>query len=569
MARKSRRQSVIATQETVVSEKAFKVGIYVRLSVEDTRDRKDSDSIHNQTHMLKLFVEERPYLKIYSIYTDNGETGTNFDRPEFNRMMDDVKAGKINCIVVKDLSRFGRDYLETGNYLEKIFPFLGVRFISINDNYDSFNPENTNEGLIISLKNLLNDVYTKDISKKIITSFKERQSKGEFLGAHVPYGYARPNDGTYTLVVDEEAAAVIRQIYKWKLEGLSDAVIARRLNDMKIPSPSKHKLNKGEWKSDRYKESVWQRIAIKAITENEVYLGHKIYGKIQASLYEGKKKSRMPRDQWTIIENDHEPIIDQESFDIVHNKRVLINEEFHEAIERNKHLENTENIFKDLAKCGDCKSNLVRRRHIKKGEIEYYYFLCTTFESNNGCKCSRKYIFEDELKAAVYETIKNEIELVNDIDKIIDKVMAENKRSNQSNNIALEIKKTKIEIEKLQAIRTTLFDDYLEQLLTEQEYLYAKNDYEKKEEKFRNRLDELFLEQSRLAEVYTHENKYLTAFRRFMDAQELSREMLTALVHSIELKSDKNIHINFKFKDAFEELRVHFRAQGIEVKPYE
>ena len=308
---------------------------------------------------------------------------------------------------------------------------------------------------------------------------------------------------------------------------------------------------------------------VKAITENEVYLGHKIYGKIQASLYEGKKKSRMPRDQWTIIENDHEPIIDQESFDIVHNKRVLINEEFHEAIERNKHLENTENIFKDLAKCGDCKSNLVRRRHIKKGEIEYYYFLCTTFESNNGCKCSRKYIFEDELKAAVYETIKNEIELVNDIDKIIDKVMAENKRSNQSNNIALEIKKTKIEIEKLQAIRTTLFDDYLEQLLTEQEYLYAKNDYDKKEEKFRNRLDELFLEQSRFAEVYTHENKYLTAFRRFMDAQELSRELLTALVHSIELKSDKNIHINFKFKDAFEELRVHFRAQGIEVKPYE
>ena len=138
MARKSRRQSVIANQETIVLEKAFKVGIYVRLSIEDIRDRKDSDSIHNQTSMLKQFVEERPYLQTYSIYTDNGEKGTNFDRPEFNRLMDDVKGGRVNCIVVKDLSRFGRDYLETGNYLEKIFPFLGVRFISINDNYDSF-----------------------------------------------------------------------------------------------------------------------------------------------------------------------------------------------------------------------------------------------------------------------------------------------------------------------------------------------------------------------------------------------------------------------------------------------
>ena len=569
MARKSRRQSIIANQGTDVSEKAFKVGLYVRLSIEDIRDRKDSDSIENQTYMLKQYVSERPYLQIYSIYTDNGQKGTNFDRPEFKRLMEDVKAGMVNCIVVKDLSRFGRDYLETGNYLEKIFPFLGVRFISINDNYDSFSPENTNEGLIISLKNLLNDVYTKDISKKIITSFKERQSKGEFLGAHVPYGYTRPDDGSYILLVDEEAADVIRQIYRWKIEGLTDTAIARRLNEMNIPCPSKHKYLRGEWKSKKYNENVWQRITVKDITENEVYLGHKIYGKIQVSLYEGRKKTRVPKDQWTIIRNDHEPIIDQESFDIVHNKRILINQEFHEGIARNKHLENTENIFKDIAKCADCKSNLVRRRHIKNNMIEYYYFLCTTFESNSGCKCSKKYIFEDELKEAVYETIKSEIEQVNNIDKTIDKVMVENKTRNESDNNAAEIKRMKTEIEKLQSIRTALFDDYMEQLLTEQEYLYAKNDYDKREEKFRNRLDELFIEQSRFSEVYTHENKYLTAFRRFMDAKELCREMLLALIHSIELNADKSIQINFKFKDDVDELTEYFAAQGIEVQSYE
>lgn len=334
MARISRRQSTVIEQ-VIPQEKVFKTGLYVRLSIEDVRDRKDSDSIENQIYMLEQFVEERPYLQVYSTYTDNGEKGTSFDRPEFNRLMEDIKAGKVNCIIVKDLSRFGRDYLETGNYLEKIFPFLGVRFISINDNYDTFDSESGNQGLIISLKNLLNDVYTKDISKKIITSFRERQAKGEFLGAHVPYGYERPNDGSYTLVVDEEAAEVIRQIYQWKIEELSDTVIARRLNDMKVPSPSKHKFLRGEWKNSRYNENIWQRITVKDITENEVNLGHKIYGKIQASLYEGKKKSRVPRDQWTIIKNNHEAIIDQESFDIVHSKRIEINKEFNEGLKRN------------------------------------------------------------------------------------------------------------------------------------------------------------------------------------------------------------------------------------------
>ena len=447
MARKSRRQSLIAQKETVTQEKVFKTGLYVRLSIEDVRDRKDSDSIENQTYLLKQFVEERPFLQIYSIYTDNGEKGTNFDRPEFNRLMDDVKAGRVNCIVVKDLSRFGRDYLETGNYLEKIFPFLGVRFISINDNYDSFNPENSNEGLIISLKNLLNDVYTKDISKKIISTFRERQSKGEFLGAHVPYGYSRPDDGTYKLVVDEEAALVIRQIYQWKVEGLSDTTIARRLNDMGIPSPSKYKYLKGEWKNARYNNNIWQRQAIKAITENEVYLGHKIYGKIQASLYEGKRKSRVPRDEWTIIENDHEPIIDQETFDIVHATRLEVYKEFTERLEQNKHFENTENIFKDIAICGDCKCKLVRRRRIKNDEL-YYYFSCTTYETNSGYKCTRKHIVETDMIKAVYAAIRSQIDMVASVDDILRKVNSDASYENRKDNLANEIRKVKAQIER-------------------------------------------------------------------------------------------------------------------------
>ncbi len=568
MARKSRRQSLIAQKETVTQEKVFKTGLYVRLSIEDVRDRKDSDSIENQTYLLKQFVEERPFLQIYSIYTDNGEKGTNFDRPEFNRLMDDVKAGRVNCIVVKDLSRFGRDYLETGNYLEKIFPFLGVRFISINDNYDSFNPENSNEGLIISLKNLLNDVYTKDISKKIISTFRERQSKGEFLGAHVPYGYSRPDDGTYKLVVDEEAALVIRQIYQWKVEGLSDTTIARRLNDMGIPSPSKYKYLKGEWKNARYNNNIWQRQAIKAITENEVYLGHKIYGKIQASLYEGKRKSRVPRDEWTIIENDHEPIIDQETFDIVHATRLEVYKEFTERLEQNKHFENTENIFKDIAICGDCKCKLVRRRRIKNDEL-YYYFSCTTYETNSGYKCTRKHIVETDMIKAVYAAIRSQIDMVASVDDILRKVNSDASYENRKDNLANEIRKVKAQIERLPSLRSSLYDDYIEQLLTEQEYLYAKIKYEKDEVALKDRLNELLLQQKKYDQTYSYENQWLSSFRAFRDEKELTKEMVAALIETVELYADRSIQINFKFKDEYEELLDYLNTIEDEVKPDE
>jgi len=568
MARKSRRQSVIAQKETVTQEKVFKTGLYVRLSIEDVRDRKDSDSIENQTYLLKQFVEERPFLQIYSIYTDNGEKGTNFDRPEFNRLMDDVKAGRVNCIVVKDLSRFGRDYLETGNYLEKIFPFLGVRFISINDNYDSFNPENSNEGLIISLKNLLNDVYTKDISKKIISTFRERQSKGEFLGAYVSYGYSRPDDGTYKLVVDEEAALVIRQIYQWKVEGLSDTTIARRLNDMGIPSPSKYKYLKGEWKNARYNNNIWQRQAIKAITENEVYLGHKIYGKIQASLYEGKRKSRVPRDEWTIIENDHEPIIDQETFDIVHATRLEVYKEFTERLEQNKHFENTENIFKDIAICGDCKCKLVRRRRIKNDEL-YYYFSCTTYETNSGYKCTRKHIVETDMIKAVYAAIRSQIDMVASVDDILRKVNSDASYENRKDNLANEIRKVKAQIERLTSLRSSLYDDYIEQLLTEQEYLYAKIKYEKDEVALKDRLNELLLQQKKYDQTYSYENQWLSSFRAFRDEKELTKEMVAALIETVELYADRSIQINFKFKDEYEELLDYLNTIEDEVKPDE
>ena len=217
MARKSRKN--LPQQEKMPdshSVRTFSAAIYVRLSIENSGKDDEGDSIENQTGVCREYIEARPYLNLYGIYSDNGEKGWKFDRPGFTRLMDDVKAGKVNCIVVKDLSRFGRDYIETGNYLEKIFPFLGVRFISITDRFDSFACDDAERALMVPLKNMVNDVYAKDISRKIVTSFRQRQETGDFLPANPPYGYIKSKDRQFRYDVDEKTAPYIRMLFEWK-----------------------------------------------------------------------------------------------------------------------------------------------------------------------------------------------------------------------------------------------------------------------------------------------------------------------------------------------------------------
>ena len=232
--------------------------IYARLSVENSGKNDDGDSIENQVSICREYIEERTYLSLTEVFSDNGAKGTSFERPEFNRMMDMIKAGKINAVVCKDLSRFGRDYIETGNYLEKIFPFLGVRFIAITDHFDSFETDGSEESLMIPLKNMINELYAKDISRKIRTSFDERMAKGEFLPGFIPYGYVKSKTAEYSIDVDEEVAENIKRIFKWRLEGASIPEINRRLNALGATTPAVRKLQLGIWHSEKYNNPEWR-----------------------------------------------------------------------------------------------------------------------------------------------------------------------------------------------------------------------------------------------------------------------------------------------------------------------
>lgn len=304
MARKSRKN---LEHEVIQESMHYHTGIYARLSVEDTLS--EGSSIENQILIGRRFIEEQKDLIFVESYIDNGQTGTHFNRPAFLRLMEDVEAGRIQCIIVKDFSRFGRNYLKVGEYLENIFPSKNVRFISINDHFDS-NVKGKQDDFIVPLKSILHDSYAKDISKKVSTSIDVKKRNGIFMSGKPPYGYIRSKTHPYHLVIQREQAVVIEKIYRWRLEGVGVSIIADRLNDMGIPTWSKLYLKQ----SGKTNKSLWHGSTITNILRNPCYLGCLVERKTEKVLYKGSVTKVIPEEEWNVIEHTHEPIIPPEIF---------------------------------------------------------------------------------------------------------------------------------------------------------------------------------------------------------------------------------------------------------------
>lgn len=315
MARKSRKidQSEIMLKRPV----QYNTAIYARLSVEN--NGINNDSIENQIDIIQQYIKKFPEFKIVKVFIDNGETGTNFERPAFLDMMEAIKEGGINCVIVKDLSRFGRNYLEVGNYLEKVFPYLGVRFLSVNDRFDSLHKEKS-DTLLLPLKSILHDVYAKDISKKIGTAIDIKKKSGRFMGKIPPYGYIRDKKDRYQLCVHPERSKIVQQIFQWYLEGVSPTKIAYYLNHMDVPTQLQIRFMDGY--SDGRANALWRSTVITDILKNPCYLGCIVERKSSHLLYKGKYYEMIPSDKWNVIENTHEPIIDRETFEAV--KKLLV-----------------------------------------------------------------------------------------------------------------------------------------------------------------------------------------------------------------------------------------------------
>lgn len=328
---------------------------YLRLSRDDG-DKAESDSISNQRNLISDYVSQHEEITFVEEYVDDGYSGTNFDRPAFQKMMKDAKNKKINCIIVKDLSRLGRNYIETGRYLEKVFPFLGIRFIAITDHYDTADQTNDSDQIIVPFKNLINDAYCRDISIKIRSQLDVKRKTGQFIGSFAAYGYCKDPADKNRLVIDETAAEVVQLIFRLKLEGFSSTNIADRLNELGIPTPMEYKRSCGLNFNSGFRSGnspKWIAVSVNRILKNELYTGTMVQGKNQKINYKVKQSRAIEEKDWIRVEKTHEAIIPQEIFQCVQDIMLLDT--------RTSPKAESVYLFSGILKCSDCGQNMVRR----------------------------------------------------------------------------------------------------------------------------------------------------------------------------------------------------------------
>ena len=571
MARKSRKNVNQKIDTSIVTASYTMTGIYVRLSIENSGKDDDGDSIENQTSICKEYVEEHPDLKLYDIYEDNGKKGTNFDRPEFNRLMDDIRAGKVKCVLVKDLSRFGRDYIEAGEYLEKIFPFLGVRFISITDGYDSLTAGDAEGALMIPLKNMINDVYAKDISRKIITSFRARQEKGEYLPAFPPYGYVKSKTKAYRYEVDEEVAPYVRMIFEWKAAGVSHSEICKRLNDMGAVTPARRKVELGIWHAEKYKHTIWHGRTIIDIMKNATYTGTLVYGRMPKSLYQGIKCHRAKPDEWRCIPDAHEAIVSQELFDKVHKIFDERSERMQKKWAESKQVrDKIVNLFVKRIYCGDCgkRMRFVKGNNALRDKNFYYTnYVCGGYLDSGYRNCTRHSIRYQDVVDAVFAAMQVQMEYALNQEKMMQKLRGTAKEHNLIDQYVAKVNYLTQELKKVNSRREGLFESFAEGILDEADYQYAKKSYDEEYASLEKQLSEAKSRKKELDGVLTANNEWLQAMHKVEDATELDQDLVNALVKKVLVYEDNRVEVEFKFreqKDVFDRILGEMKKGAVQ-----
>ena len=568
MARKTKKAISLKGTNNIlpISEKTYKTAVYVRLSLEDIR-KKISDSIGTQKTMLLQYIQAQPDLQLYKIYEDVNYTGTNFNRPGFTKMIEDIQSGEVDCIIVKDLSRFGRNFEETGHYLEQVFPFLNVRFISVNDNYDSLTATLDETTLIVPLKNLMNEIYARDLSKKVQLSKKQKQKRGEFGGSFAPYGYIKNGN---SFMVDDETAPIVTQIFTWVLEGYSDNMITQKLNELKITPPSRYRFEKGITRAKKHQETkFWYKSVVQKMIENLAYTGILAQGKQQSNFFNGSGRIEKNRDEWIIHENAHTAIINKEIFDKAQEIRLQRKENYKNKEKIYNKENNVENIFKGLIFCADCKTNMIRKKVNRADGTVYYLFLCHVYEQLDKNACTKKSIRETDLREALYSCIIKQINLTVDINRIIQDIKKEQDYIKQNNALDKKINELKQKLQQNQRYRGTLRKDYVDGVINEQDYIYMKSNYEDEKNNLQSELELLESNKFQHDSMLSGENKCIAEFKKYENECYLSAQMVSALIERIEVIDYNKIIVRFKYRDELSYILSQIGNNRQEVNSYE
>lgn len=538
MARKSR---IAENAMSIISAKegAYKTAVYARLSTEDL----DKDTLDNQIYLLKSFVGEKTDMVLVDIYADNGFSGTNFERPEFTRLMNDVKTGKVNCIVVKDLSRLGRNYIETGNLIENVFPFLNVRFIAVTDNFDT-NEGGGVENMVASFKNLVNDVYAKDISRKIITAFRTKQKNGEYIGLVAPYGYLKSAENKNKFVIDEKTAPAVKKIFELYAGGYGLDRIARIMNESDYDCPRKYRYSIGITKSDRYKNSKWGRTTINTILTNRAYIGDMVQGKVKQELCNNIVMHYTNKDDWIVVEGTHEAIIERNLFFEVQD--ILEKKKTEQAVRRkNSKIREykEENLLKGRIKCGCCGKSMNLAQNVRGNSISRSYY-CSGYKELREAVCTNKNrINKSSVESKVLESIKKCI--FNNIDESSLSLEIADKNTQ-------DIKKRMVQIER--AIRQTnskiadLYKDVSDGLIDENDYLLMKTKF-LNDKKQLEREEKLLSDNMKKTSDSAGKLRAADYLKKCKKAKKLDRKMVESFIELVTINDDKSIEITFSCCD--------------------
>lgn len=554
MARVSRKNIAVTAVSETEEMKLYKACLYLRLSDEDKRNIEDN-SIGNQKKICLEHLKKLPEIEVIASYIDNGASGTNFSRSGFKQMLQDLTKGEINCVVVKDLSRLGRNYLETSEYLEKFFPEAGIRFIAVNNGYDSIRKLNGKQEIVIPFSNIVNDMYAKDVSRKIRSSIETLMKSGEFLppSGSIPYGYLR-DEKNNTYIIDEETAPIVQEIFKMKLQGVSDCEIIRTLNRKQIPSPGKIRYLRGMTKAEKYKDAVWIGSTLRKLLSNEVYLGHRIHGKVKRDCL-GAEKKRRPQDEWEYVYNVHPALISEEDFQKIRQIKEKGREKQAQCNKHQKRSLEERRLLTGKIYCGDCGTLMGARKgnqRLTSKKSPRIFYQCDGYEYSGRTRCFNHYISQKDVLEKIKNALNVQFKLIAESDRVIKSIQDDKKGM-----LALHDKKRKEindELAKMKMKKERLLIDYNDGTINSEEYKYIRQKYDDEEQKLRRVLVFAEKERKNQEKQLRITEEWVKLMKQFMPQKNIDRKLIEHLIDTIYVYGNKNVEIVFLFKNEVEEL---------------
>lgn len=551
MARKSRKAAPTAAEVPVNGAAQFQVGIYTRLSVESTHNR-ESDSLLHQRELCLDYLKDKPDMALVDTYMDDGFTGTNFERVEFQRMLGDIQSKRINCVLVKDLSRFGRNYLEVDQYLNIRFPEWKVRFIAVLDHFDTAVPDKEGH-LIVPFRNILNEYYSRDFSMKVRSAIRAKMKNGTFVGnfVNIPYGYVRDGEN-HTYQINPETAPVLQRIFQMRLNGHSYYRIATTLNDEGIPSPFRYLYLKGCSSTDRYRTAIWTYSSVRQILNNRAYLGVRIHHKTESGL-RGANRRFVARDQQIWIEQAHEPLVSQEDFDAVQK----LNQE---SARRQRSLKTTapDCDFRPglggRTFCGDCGSTIYYLPSKMAGNRTILYTRCSRF-LKYAKACTIHSIQVPKLVEVIDHALRQQMSLSSAVEDALKKMSS----SEEGKQTRLNQKKRSLLVRKnnINERKNQLLKDYMSHILNREEFFLLKEQYEAQSSQLEKELADVQQEISEMQSLAENARDWLRTIHEYEQRQSITNELIQDLVERVDLyQKGKSVEVKltFRFQNTFQQI---------------